>query len=418
MIEKQLIQTVQRITNRKRKLLLIKLKLDHYHHNKVQQQQQQHQHHINKDDLDLKEHLIAIDKLLNNSNHILKEEEEEISEEEEEEEEESLLGKFTTEMKERIISLKQIENDRDPYDIDQLAIKRRYNKANFISIISALFQTTLFYRFYKKLIKKKSINNNSNHHYKKNFKFFMEEKKKKKKKKIENLMNIYISLQDETYMLEDVHDSLLNRYNRLTYLIYHQKRRKTMVGKISTIFGQSFSCFWIYKLITSSINIIFNRIQLTDPVTRLIQLVLKYTLNVHINLRFWSQTITFIFIGIIVSTQSRGFLGRLFHIFNFMIGDSNPMTSLAILFYGELMGMYFISSTLLMRMNLPETYRYIITKALGDIEFSFYHHWFDLLFITSATISLIILALTSPLAIQFFHTCQSTLYKQVASVHN
>lgn len=56
--------------------------------------------------------------------------------------------------------------------------------------------------------------------------------------------------------------------------------------------------------------------------------------------------------------------------------------------------MYFCSSVLLMRMNLPAEYRVIITEVLGNLHFNFYHRWFDVIFLVSALSTIVVLYLS------------------------
>ena len=70
---------------------------------------------------------------------------------------------------------------------------------------------------------------------------------------------------------------------------------------------------------------------------------------------FWSQHISFILVGTIVFCSTRGLLLTMS---KFFIWISSPKSSnFVVLFLSQIMGMYFVSMVLLMRMNMPEEYR-------------------------------------------------------------
>lgn len=65
--------------------------------------------------------------------------------------------------------------------------------------------------------------------------------------------------------------------------------------------------------------------------------------------------------------------------------------------------MYFVSSVLLMRMSMPLEYRSIVTEVLGELQFNFYHRWFDVIFLVSALSSILFLYLAHKQAPEHKH---------------
>lgn len=130
-----------------------------------------------------------------------------------------------------------------------------------------------------------------------------------------------------------------------------------------------------------------------DPVTRGLDIALRY-FHFQVDVTFWSQHISFILVGLMTASSIRGFLNQIlkvFHEYSSSLSSNNIVLILA-----QVMGMYFISSVLMMRTSMPEIYtRFIVTQILGDIEFSFYHRWFDFIFIPSAIITTLALIFMS-----------------------
>lgn len=116
--------------------------------------------------------------------------------------------------------------------------------------------------------------------------------------------------------------------------------------------------------------------------------------NVNFDARFWSQQISFLLVGSIILASIRGFLLQLLkavQAFSYF-DQSNVM----VLFMAQIMGMYFVSSVLMLRANIPPQYRSIITDILAGIKFDFYSRWFDIIFLLSAMASTIVLYMLSP----------------------
>jgi hypothetical protein len=160
---------------------------------------------------------------------------------------------------------------------------------------------------------------------------------------------------------------------------------KTIQGRYFDFVGHIFSGYCVWKIFISTVNIIFDRVGKVDPVTRGLQITVKY-IGLQMDVMFWSQQFSFLLIGILIVTSIRGLLITMTKFFNSMA--SAKSSNIIVLTLAEIMGMYFVSSVLLMRMNMPEKYRLIITQVLGDLQFNFYHRWFDLIFLISALSSI------------------------------
>ncbi|KAI9230365.1 MAG: Abscisic acid G-protein coupled receptor-domain-containing protein [Piptocephalis tieghemiana] len=161
---------------------------------------------------------------------------------------------------------------------------------------------------------------------------------------------------------------------------------RTWRGKYFNLLGYIFSIYCIYKLFISTINILFNRIGKSDPISYGLATFVHH-FNVELDTQFWSQQLSFFFVGIMIIASIRGLLLQILKFFKASSRYLSPEN--VILFLAQLMGMYFLSSVLLMRMSMPHQYRETISQVLGPIEFNFYHRWFDVIFLVSALVSIL-----------------------------
>jgi hypothetical protein len=159
---------------------------------------------------------------------------------------------------------------------------------------------------------------------------------------------------------------------------------KTPRGRVYNVLGYAFAVYCVYKIVMAIVNIVFDRHARSDPVTLGLEWAL-FLLRIEIDVQFWSQNVSFALVGAIIVSSVRGFLQRVLKLFDSFSSVSSA--HVMVLLIAHIMGMYFVSSVLLMRMSLPPQYRAVLTQVLGDIEFDFYHRWFDFIFVPSALVT-------------------------------
>mmetsp|Transcript_6559 Transcript_6559/g.21237 ORF Transcript_6559/g.21237 Transcript_6559/m.21237 type:complete len:472 (-) Transcript_6559:880-2295(-) len=193
-------------------------------------------------------------------------------------------------------------------------------------------------------------------------------------------------LGDEIVQLQSVTADLYGEIERLRYERERLRFSATLRGRAYNVAGYGFAAYCAYKLVMSFANIVFDRHASTDPITRGLQLALAFT-PLELDVHFWSQTFSMLMVGGIAFSSVRGFLQRLLSTLSSFSAGVQPLT--LVLIITEVMGCYFLSSFLLLRTSLPPAYRAKATAMLGaDLEFDFYHRWFDAIFLPSALATL------------------------------
>jgi hypothetical protein len=144
---------------------------------------------------------------------------------------------------------------------------------------------------------------------------------------------------------------LFLRYNDRVERHLRQQFSATLLGRFYNVLGYFYSSYCLYKIVICSINIVFNRRAGIDPISRVLGICLHW-FYLDLEVEFWAQWISFAMVGVMAIASFRGFLNLMFRLFTHY--TTAATSNSAILFASNLMGMYFLASLLLFRVNLPE----------------------------------------------------------------
>lgn len=164
-------------------------------------------------------------------------------------------------------------------------------------------------------------------------------------------------LEAEILTLESLGRELFLEVNDLRDVQERSLRARTLRGRVFNFFGYVMSAFCMYKMVMSTVNVVFRRNRDKDPITDAVEKLLYIwpSLAEQLNIRFVSEVASLSFVGILVFTQTRGFLVTLLKFFRTY--SSTVSSNSVVLWLAHLMGMYFVSSFVLMRMNLSPLHR-------------------------------------------------------------
>ena len=228
-------------------------------------------------------------------------------------------------------------------------------------------------------------------------------------------------IQKEVCALEKVASDLFEQLHEIRTIEDNIRFSLTPRGRIFTLLGYVLSVYCVYRTSMAAISILLDRVAKVDPITRVCECILflggfyactrslTQTLGLlgikvdclsgakdgcneyDLMATRYIQMISLAVLAILIVSSVRGFLVVLQKVVHIYCRRVSPNT-ISVLF-GYLMGAYCVSAVMLLRMSLPKHYRGMLDDVLGKhIQFTFFHRWFDVIFLFSVFVSYVTLS--------------------------
>lgn len=203
------------------------------------------------------------------------------------------------------------------------------------------------------------------------------------------------TLEMETSGLETMASSLETSLTILRARRTDQLRATTPWGRVSLAFSYVFSCYCVYRICTTTINIGRRILSTrpatssdTDPVTTTIALFARHVYP-SLDQASWAQQISFLLSGAML-LASFSAVTQTFHLFaRFMPTVLHATKTNFALLISQISGMYVISSALMLRGMMPKEVGSVINSALGAglLDPAWVQRWFDGFFMLAVVVT-------------------------------
>ena len=194
-----------------------------------------------------------------------------------------------------------------------------------------------------------------------------------------------IDINAEVDALEMVNRTLFADLHDINLLKERKRLAKTAYGRLLEACGVIMAVICGYRFVAGLKRLLFMQTPKSDPISFALHLFLANK-SIHVDPEVLAQYLSLLLIAFLVINSMQNFILQLVKLF-FAFGGG-VTTDALVLFTTEMVGLYFISSVLLIREQLPERYRQSVTDALGaDLEFRFYAKFYELIFMASAALT-------------------------------